>query len=76
VNFPHSLVIFGPFVPDHQLNTSARKVVPWSHGARLALERSARDVLTGQEAMYGTSAEVRDMQARSGLWARLTPTGL
>lgn len=28
VNFPHSLVIFGPFLPDHQLNTSALKVVP------------------------------------------------
>jgi hypothetical protein len=28
VNFPHGLVIFGPFLPDHQLNTSALKVVP------------------------------------------------
>jgi hypothetical protein len=28
VNFAHSLVIFGPFLPDHQLNTSALKVDP------------------------------------------------
>jgi hypothetical protein len=27
VNFPHSLVILGPFLPDH-LNTSALRVVP------------------------------------------------
>ena len=36
VNVPHSLVIFGPFLPDHQLDTSALKIVAWSHGARLA----------------------------------------
>lgn len=35
VNFPHSLVIFSPFVPDHQLNKPALNVVAWSHGARL-----------------------------------------
>jgi len=35
VNFPHSLVIFGPFLPDHQLNTSALKVIALSHDARL-----------------------------------------
>jgi hypothetical protein len=45
VNFPHSLVIFGSFLPDLQLNTSALKVVSWSHGARLALQRSARDAI-------------------------------
>jgi len=28
VNLPHCLVIPGPFLPDHQLNTSALKVVP------------------------------------------------
>jgi Fumarylacetoacetate (FAA) hydrolase family len=36
VNFPHSLMIFGPFLPDRQLNTSARRAAPWSHGARLS----------------------------------------
>jgi hypothetical protein len=45
VNFPHSLVIFGPFLPDHHLDTSAVKVGAWSHGARLAPERSARDAI-------------------------------
>ncbi len=45
VNVPHSLVIFGPFGPDHQLNASALKVVPWTHAARLALERAARDAI-------------------------------
>jgi hypothetical protein len=43
VNFPHGHVIFGPFLPDHQPDTSALKVVPWTHGARLAPQRSARD---------------------------------
>jgi hypothetical protein len=38
VNLPQSLVILGPFLPDHQVSTSALKVVPWSHGARLASE--------------------------------------
>lgn len=28
VNFAHGLVIIGPFLPDHQLNRSAVKVVP------------------------------------------------
>jgi len=36
VNVPHRLVIFGPFVPDHQL-------APWTHAATLAVRRSARD---------------------------------
>ena len=43
VNLPYGLVIFGPFLPDHQLTTSALKVVPWTHGARLALQHSAHD---------------------------------
>jgi hypothetical protein len=38
LNFPYSLLIFGPFLPDDQLNASALTVVPWGHGARLALE--------------------------------------
>jgi hypothetical protein len=60
VNFPHGLVIFGPFLPDHQLNTSALKVVPWIHGARLAMKRSARDAFSNQRDFMTTALDGAD----------------
>lgn len=60
VNLPYSLVIFGPFLPDHQLNTSTPKVVPWTHGATLTLERPARDAINaGRKPDDSSSATTR-----------------
>jgi hypothetical protein len=51
VNVPHRLVILGPFRPDAQ-------VVLWSHRARLALRRSARDAITEPMVQGGTPCTV------------------